>query len=387
MKIVVFGAGQMGKAIAQYFLYQSELSQLRLIDINEQQLMSCQIQLANYVNTNKLILNKAENIEQYIAEADLIFTAIPWFSHADIINMIAYYNKPTIIISRPEYHELEKLKIKLQNMTQPVIVGAGLEPGLTEIVARYCAKLFGKLDSLHIKCGGLTAAPVDNVLGYKSLFGTQYLPISMRQAYTFHNSTLIEVPRFSDIELVNIPEIGQLEAWHDGMVPWLCEYPEISTAQCITQKTLRWPGFANIVQQLHGLGLLSEKNIKIDNLNISPKKFIDYLYAEEARLTNEDNITVLQVLAHGLSGSGLKQTELKLIAKNQMEIGLNSLALLTGFIASIIGLLILNGDNNIVGLSHPECIVMPQNLEAVIDELKKYSIQFNIKNSYGPQYV
>jgi len=111
MKIVVFGAGQVGRAIAQYFLYQSKLSQLRLIDINEQQLMSCQIQLANYVNINKLILSKVESIHQYIAEADLIFTAIPWSSHTDIFTMIAYYNKPAIIVSRPEYHELKKLKI------------------------------------------------------------------------------------------------------------------------------------------------------------------------------------------------------------------------------------------------------------------------------------
>lgn len=379
MKIVVFGAGQIGKAIAQYFLSQTKLTQLSLIDINHEQLVTCETQLSKHFATTKLQLNSVENSEQCIAEADLVFTAIPWHAHTDIINAIAHYDKATIIISRPLYSELETLKIKLQNMTQPVIVGSGLEPGLTEIMARYCARLFDKLNSLHIKCGGITLKPANNLLGYKALFGTQYLPIAIRHAYTVNNMKLMQVPRFSDVEQITIAEVGQLEAWHDGMVPWLYKYPEINSAHTISQKTLRWPGFATIVQQLHQLGLLSEKEIQIGDFSISPKRFIDHLYADNTKLINEDNVTLLQVIGCGQLKAKSHNIKLMLSATNCPESGLNSLALLTGYTASVIGLLILDKNIKVAGLTYPECVIQAKQFEELISELMTHSIQFDIE--------
>jgi len=379
IKIVVFGAGEIGKSIAHYFLHQIIKIQLILVDIDSLQLVACMKHLSKYVDTMHLTLNNFENIDSIIATADLIFSAIPWVAHSSIINLIAVHDKSTVIVSRPAYDEMDAIQIKLQKMTQPVVIGAGLEPGLTEIMALFCANLFDRLDSLHLKCGGITNQPANNVLRYKALFGTRYLPIAIRHAYAVVDNKLIQVPRFSEIELIDIPGLGQLEAWHDGMVPWLCRYPNLSTAHTISQKTLRWPGFADTVYKLYQLGLLSENEININNVNLSPKKFIEHLYADETKLNNENNTTILHILGQGLIDDKVGKIELTLRASNLADIGLNSLAMLTGFTASIMGISMLEGNMQNSGLTFPEVMMQTTQFDNLIAQLANYSVTLDIK--------
>lgn len=379
MKIVIVGAGEIGRAIAHYFLRQKTTTKLTLVDIDKKQLALCFNKLSQYSDTANLTINHFDDIEKIISASDLIFAAIPWTAHSHLIDLVTAHNKPLISVSRPTYSEIDSLQKKLEKMKSPIIFGCGLEPGLTEILARHCAKLFDRLDQLHIKCGGITKIPTNTTLRYKALFGTHYLPIAMRNAYAVVDSNLIQLPRFSGVEKLVIPSIGQLEAWHDGMVPWLYDYPEISSAHTITQKTLRWPGFSETVNTLNHLGLLSEKEIKLDNFSISPKKFIEYLYDEETTLQNEENITLLQVIGHGLIKSQKNFIELTLSVSNQDDTGLNSLSLLTGFTAAIIGSFILEGHIKSSGLTMPECIIQGKQLTHLIQLLNNNSVEFNIK--------
>ncbi|TAK75861.1 MAG: hypothetical protein EPO11_04970 [Gammaproteobacteria bacterium] len=385
MKIILFGAGEIGRAIAQYFLYQDNLTQLVLIDIDKNQLITCIDKLSKHVNVNKVVLNNYQDIEKFVYSSDLIFAAVPWSAHSAIIELVIKYNKPMISVTRPAYNDINFLKKRLKKINSPVIIGCGLEPGLTEIMALYCASMYDRLDELHIKCGGITNNPPNNVLQYKALFGTKYLPIAMRYAYTVVDSKLIQLPRFSGVEPFDIPNIGQLEAWHDGMVPWLYQYSKISSAHTISQKTLRWPGFSQAVKTLNHLGLLSEKEIKINGCSISPKTFIEHLYNDETKLADEKNISILHISGKGLINQRKKNIELKLMAYNQINTGLNSMALITGFTASIIGSFVLNGKIKYTGLLNPELEIHGSLFDQLIYSLKHHLIYLDIKQNLDTQ--
>ena len=383
MNIVLFGAGSIGKAIAYYFLCNNIASKITLVDKNNNQLGSCVCDLSKYTSLKKLSVNNFTDIEKIISESDLVLLAVPWKAHSIIIESTIKYNKAMLTISRPTYDELPLLEKKLKGITSPVIIGCGLEPGLTEIMALHCANYFDKLDELHIKCGGITNKAPNNTLKYKALYGTNYLPIAMRRAYSVENSTLIEVQRFSGKENVYLPEIGELEAWHDGMVPWLHQHKKIASAHTISQKTLRWPGFSDAIKKLNSLGLLDEKEIEINGVRVSPKKYIEHFYADETKLNDEDNKSILLINAAGDIDREKKKIQLKLISSNKNDMGLNSMALITGFTASIIGSFILNGSIKNSGLLKPELIVQGELLKKLILELNSYSVKLEINNDMG----
>ena len=56
------------------------------------------------------------------------------------------------------------------------MLGCGLEPGLTEILARRLAERLDRVDELHILCGGVPERPAPP-LGYKIVFGGRELPL------------------------------------------------------------------------------------------------------------------------------------------------------------------------------------------------------------------
>ena len=379
MNIVVFGAGEMGKAICTYFLKFQKIESLTLIDINSSQLKRASENLSRYVCIDKLILNNSDNIEEIISSCNIVFAAVPWQAHAEIINLVCQYDKPMLSVTRPNYSEISKLENQLQKMVNPVVVGCGLEPGLTEIMALYCANLFDHLDELHIKCGGITRIPSDNIFKHKTLFGTRYLPISMRDAYTIKNKKKIKIARFSDAEEIDILNLGKLEAWHDGMVPWLYKYPEIASAHTVTQKTLRWPGFSETVNQLDRLGLLSEEQIQIGEIALSPKQFLEYFYEHDVKLNNDNNVSLLKIIATGKhKKNNMKKVFLSLIATNRTDMGLNSMAFITGFSVSLIGVMLLQGKINEHGFVRPEKIICGEPCNFLMESLKSFGIEISI---------
>src|SRR5690606_31082032 len=135
-------------------------------------------------------------------------------------------------------------------------------------------------------------------------------------------------------------QLGKLEAWHDGMVPWLHTYPEIMEAHTISQKTLRWPGFSNAVCTLHNLNLLTDSQISVEGIMLSPKQFLEHWYYDETRLIDDKNMSILLISAKGIACNQKKNIHLKLVSHGQEHLGLNSMALITGYTAAIIGTLI-----------------------------------------------
>ena len=112
------------------------------------------------------------------------------------------------------------------------------QPGLTEIVARHLAEKLDRVDEMHIKCGGIPAVP-SGPLNYKIVFGGRKLPLRDADARTVQNGELVPLPRYSGVETYNIEGVGEVEAWHEGFMPWLLELDALKGIKLGTQKTVR----------------------------------------------------------------------------------------------------------------------------------------------------
>lgn len=259
--------------------------------------------------------------------------ALPWPATGSAIRVAAAAGVPVASITRPPTDALAALDAEVRAAGGTVLLPLGLEPGLTELLAVDLAQQLDHLDSLEIYCGGVPGQP-QGPLGYTAFFGGEndyHLPIAQQEALALRGGRPVRHARFSGVQTRDIEGVGRLEAYHDGMTPWLAEHPALRSADC-TQKTLRWPGFARVVTELARLGLLAEKPVEVDGVRLAPKRLVERVLAPQvrARPGDQDRV-VLDLTARGpLSG---RPTTLRgtVLDTADSATGLSAMARTTGF--------------------------------------------------------
>jgi lysine 6-dehydrogenase len=175
MRVLVLGSGLMGPAAAYNAMNDPEVNQVTICDVSSTQLDAAQEKLRTRLNGHKLssvVLDLADRTAavQLISNYDGVVAALP---HAAIglgIRAAAAARKPLVDLNWPEQDEMPALRKEVEEAGNLVILGCGVEPGLTEIMARYLAEKLDRVDELHIRCGGIPEQPVPP-LGYKIVFG------------------------------------------------------------------------------------------------------------------------------------------------------------------------------------------------------------------------
>ena len=261
MHILVIGSGLMGPAAAFNAMSDPTVKTVTLADMDPTQLETARARLAalpggEKVRTVTLDLRNQEQAIAVMAAADAVVAAIPSVTIPLGVAAAAEAGTPWVDLSWPPPDQLESLRHLVAEKGALVIPGCGVEPGLTEIMARHLAEKLDTVEELHIKCGGIPAVP-SGPLHYKIVFGGKRLPLREANARIAQDGALVEVPRYSGVETFDVEGIGEVEAWHEGFMPWLLELDALRDLKLGTQKTVRWPGYAAKVTALRELGLLS----------------------------------------------------------------------------------------------------------------------------------
>jgi len=286
---------------------------------------------------------------------------------------------PMVDLARLEDEEVQALRQEAESAGAAVILGGGLEPGLTEIVARHLAEKLDRVDELHIKCGGIPETPTPP-LGYKIVFGGRRLPLYESDALVVQDGRLEPVPRYSGVEMVSFPGVGQCEAWHEGFIPWLMDLPALEGLRVGTQKTVRWPGYASKVTVLKQMGLLSQEPVEVDGVRVVPKRLLDALLYPHVRLEEgERDITLFRVEAVSGEDGRPRRYEVEMVDRYDEVHGFTSMARTTAFTGAIIARMMGRGDLHVVGARTPEQVIVGSLFDRLVDELAHLGIRFDVK--------
>ncbi len=286
-KILVLGSGLMGPAAAFNALADPDVAQVVIGDREQRQLDACLRKLAalpgaEKLSTARLDLSDQAAAARLMAGFDVALGALPWLANLVAIRVALQAGTPFVDLARPDEEQWPELRRAAQAAGVLIILGCGLEPGLTEIMARHLAEKLDRVDELHIKVGGIPEKPTPP-LGYKIVFGGRQLPLSESDAFIVADGQLQPVPRYSGVEPVFFAGVGACEAWHEGFMPWLLELPALQGLRLGTQKTVRWPGYAAKVTVLKEMGLLSLEPVNVEGVAGAPKKLLDALLYPRGR--------------------------------------------------------------------------------------------------------
>ena len=383
MRILVLGSGLMGPAAAFNAMAAPEVSQVALCDLRQSQLDRARAKLAGRAGAEKLTmvaldLGDRAATAHLMAEFDAVVAALPKPVIPLGIRAAAEAGVPLVDLSWPPDGELPDLRRRVEAAGSLVILGCGVEPGLTEIMARHLAETLDRVDELHILCGGIPEQPA-SPLGYKILFGSRQLPLREAEARFVRNGELVSVPRYSGVEPVFFPGVGECEAWHEGFMPWLLDLDALQGLKLGTQKTVRWPGYAAKVTVLRDLGLLSSEPIEVDGVQVAPKRLLDELLYPHVRLQEgERDITCFRVQVLGQVDGRARRAQIEMVDRYDDKLGFTAMARTTAFTGAIVARMIARGDLKAQGMRTPEQLIVGPLFERLVAELAAAGVHFEV---------
>ncbi|HUW13901.1 MAG TPA: saccharopine dehydrogenase C-terminal domain-containing protein [Anaerolineae bacterium] len=381
MRILVLGSGLMGPAAAFNAMSDPDVSRVTICDLDQWQLDAAQAKLQSLEGGRKLttvVLDLKDQLAaaKLMADFEAVVGALPWGAVRPGIRAALSAGIPMVDLARPPEAELDHLKHEVEAAGGLVVLGCGVEPGLTEILARYLAEKLDRVDELHIKCGGIPEHP-SPPLGYKIVFGGRELPLREEDAHVVENGELKLVPRYSGLEAVSFPGVGECEAWHEGFLPWLMGLEVLKGLKVGTQKTCRWPGYAAKVTVLKEMGLLSERPVEVDGVDVAPKRLVDAVLYPRVKLEEgERDITLFRVEAIGEKDGELRRLKMEMVDRYDEKLGFTSMARTTAFTGAIVARMIPRGDLRARGLFTPEQVVSGPLLDSLLAELAAVNVRF-----------
>jgi saccharopine dehydrogenase-like NADP-dependent oxidoreductase len=388
VRILVIGSGLMGPAAAYNAMVDDAVDGVTVCDLSEEQLGTCRDRLRNLPGADKVayrqldMRNGAETVA-VMKNHGAGVAALPRAASMAAIPLALEAGMPYMDLTRVADEDLEAWTAAYAGSDGFVILGCGLEPGLTEIMARHLAEQLDRTDELHIQCGGIPEAP-SPPLGYKIVFGGRRLPLRDSTARAVIDGRLVDVPRYSEPEPAVFEGVGECEAWHEGFMPWLLEVDALKGLRSGTQKTVRWPGYSHKVTVLRELGLLSEDPVDVDGVPVIPKHVVDAVLFPRVKMAPEDrDITTFRVTAIGKKDGRPATRTAEMFDRYDEETGFTSMARTTAFTAAIGARMTARGDLPHPGQPFvtPEQAIYGDGFDTMIDELDRMGVRFTISGS------
>lgn len=369
MKTIVLGCGLVGGLIAKDLAKDKDF-QVTVADIDEKKLD--ELTKGTDIRGIKMDLSSSESIKKIVAEQDIVIGAVPGFLGFNMLRSVIETGKNVVDISfMPEdVLSLDELA-KKKGVT--AVVDMGVAPGLSHMIVGYADSLLDETESATILVGGLPMIrewPYE----YKIVFSPKdVIEEYLRPARLIEGGKIVEKSALSDLELVNLPKIGTLEAFNtDGLrsLLYTLNIPDMK------EKTLRYPGLAEKMRMLRETGFFSDTPIEIGGVKVKPLDLTSKLLFSKWELKeDEEELTVMRIIVQGKKEEKRLCYTYDLLDYYDKKEKVTSMSRTTGFPCAIMARLVAQGEFQYPGVCPPEYIGREHKVyQKVMKELEKRNV-------------
>ena len=350
MRIVVLGAGLVGSAIVR------DLAADSVFEVTAVDLSLAALEKLNGLSRVRTIQSDVSGggeIPGLVGESDLVISAVPGFMGFRTLQGVIEAGKNVVDISffAEDPLDLDELA-RAKGVT--AVVDCGVAPGLSNIILGRVDGELDRTDSFACYVGGLPEVrhwPYE----YKSVFS----PTDVLEEYT-RPARYVECGRevvrtaLSDVELIDFPGVGTLEAFAtDG----LRTLRQTMTVPFMKEKTLRYPGHANLMRVFRESGFFGATPVDVDGQKVRPISLTSKLIFDQWRLKeDEEDLTVMRIVIEGEKKSKHLRYTYHLLDRFDRETRTTSMARTTGYTCTIVARQVLKGLFTRKGICPPEYV-------------------------------
>jgi lysine 6-dehydrogenase len=346
---VVLGGGRVGSAIVRDLAAEDDFSVLG-VDLDPVRVERMTEFGADGVVTD---LSEPSNVSKAVADADLVVGAVPGFMGYRTVERVLQEGRPIVDISFfPE--DAFGLDLLARDAEVCCLVDCGIAPGVSNLILGRMEEHLDETASFHCLVGGL---PVERTWPweYKAPFSPgDVIQEYVRPARLRRDGVEITMPALSEVELVDFPGLGSLEAFNtDGLRSLLrtCKTPDM------VEKTMRYPGHAVRMRILREAGFFSTQEIQAASGLVRPLDVTEALLFSAWRFDEgEPDLTVMRIVVEGKqNGKSLRHTY-NLLDYYNPDTETSSMARTTGYTCTAMVNLIARGLWTKPGLAPPEVV-------------------------------
>lgn len=371
MRVIVFGAGRVGAAMAKDLAADGKFD-VTVADIDRNALHRLKgIKRLTPVDAD---LRAAEMVRRLAAAHDFVVGAVPGPMGYGTVRSVIESGTDIADISFFEedpYPELDELA-KQHNVM--VLTDCGIAPGCSNLMLGAAEAEMDEVVSFECYVGGLPSTRVQPY-EYRAVFS----PIDVIAEYTrparvVEHGEVVVKEALTEVEHLDFDGVGTLEAFNtDGLRTLLrCDVPNMK------EKTLRYPGHADKMRMLRDTGFFSEKPLEVADTTIRPIDLTARLLFPAWQLRDdEEDLTVMRVKIEGRTRGRRVGRRYRLLDRFDRTGGVTSMARTTGYTCTAIVRAVEAGLFREPGVSPPEVLGRADGVfRFVLDRLAERGVVF-----------
>lgn len=362
MKIVVLGAGLMGKEIARDLINGDKVEKVILADVSLQKAQ----EVLNVLNQSEKIeivqfnAESDEDLRNVIQRGDVVINALFYKFNERVAKAAIDMGKHAVDLGGHIGGITEKvLQLNEEALAKGVTIipDLGVAPGMVNILTGYGASKLDEVELIKLFVGGIPTEPkpplhYTRVFSLEGVFDHYTEPSKMIQ-----KGELTEVDSLTGIEPIYFDDFGVLEAFYTsgGISTLYKTFPNVKTLE---YKTIRYKGHAEKFKLLADLDLLSKDNfVEVEGQKISVRTVMREALKKKLQLGKKVDAVLLRAIITGQQKDGQITYEYEMVVRKDVDANITAMARATANTVSVVAQMIGEGIIIEKGVNPPECVV------------------------------
>ncbi|MEG0258579.1 MAG: saccharopine dehydrogenase C-terminal domain-containing protein [Lysinibacillus sp.] len=361
MKVVVLGAGLMGKEVARDLVKSQNVEKVFLADVAVTEAQKFVDTLdGTKIEVVELHAECDESLEAIIAKGDVVVNAL-FYSFNERVAKAAIAAGVHAVDLGGHIGGITESILELKDEAHAkgvtIIPDLGVAPGMVNVLTGYGASKLDEVESIKLFVGGIPTEPKPP-LHYTRVFSLEgVFDHYTEPSKVISKGKLDEVPSLSGIEPIYFDDFGVLEAFYTsgGISTLYKTFPDVKTLE---YKTIRYKGHAEKFKLLADLGFLDSKNVvEVDGAEVNVRKVVREALMKKLELGTKPDAVLLRVIVAGEKAQQQITYEYEMVVRKDMTVNETAMARATANTISVVAQMIGNGLIQERGVFAPEQVV------------------------------
>jgi lysine 6-dehydrogenase len=378
VKYTVIGAGMMGSAAAYDLATSHPHDEVVLADINLQRATQAGKAIPGNVTPLRLDVNNTKDLIKALQGSNAAISAVSYAVNYQISKAALQAGVHLCDLGGNNDVVGKQLTLDAEGKEKGITIvpNSGLAPGLINILAMQGSKEFDKLDSIHLRVGGLPQHPRPPLM-YQVVFSVEGLINEyVEKATVIRDGALMLIEPMSDLEDISFPQpFGTLEAFStSGGLSTLTQFLE-GKVRNLDYKTIRYRGHCDKFKTLLDLGFATSEPMMVGGSVKTNREFFADLLRKKLDYGDAD-VVLARATITGRKAEAEKTLVYEFIDYYDEKSKMTAMMRTTAFPTSIIAQMLAKGTITARGVMPPEVCVPG---DAMIAELGQRNIKITKK--------
>jgi lysine 6-dehydrogenase len=341
-RYVILGSGRQGTAAAYDLARFGDAARVVMADVRVDAAREAAARVNDLLGrevaeATAVYASEPASVKAVVAGAHVALSAVPYYFNLAIteacvatgVSLCDLGGNTDVVWSQLRLDEAARAK------EVSVVPDCGMGPGLVNHMGVYVMELLDRAREVYLYDGGLPQDPADP-WRYQLTFHVNGLTNEYDGDATFiRGGKLTPVPTFTELETVEVPPLGILEAFVISGSMSTTPHTHLGRLDRYENKVLRYPGHFATFEAYKRLGLFSEDGVEVDGQVVVPRRLYHRLLEPKITAPVIRDVCVMRAVGVGEKDGRPARVTVDLVDRYDPATGFTGMERLTGWHAAI----------------------------------------------------